>query len=397
MPETALFLHGPFVRTSRLLLEGFLAFAAERGWQVKNLCPPKGADTDYLSRIAEAWNAVGIAIDCGAESAMPLPAPSLRVPVALIDLDPGKTRSAIGRGHRKEKGMLGFINADARSLVQTAADELLRQNFASYAYISSYYSRHWSRGRREEFERTVKAAGGTFCSFDGKRQESGDIPDMRRLGEWLGSLPKPCGILAANDRIAALALSAAMRYDINVPDTVSIIGIDNDEMLCENMYPPLSSVQPDFTYGGYLAGRIIDDFSTGRTKSPVFLSYGAKRFVQRLSTRRLRPDRPAVKKALDFIRRHAAEGISAADVLPLLGGSRRSAEKRFRAATGKSILEEIIDVRFERLIPLLEQSHVALSALAGQTGFSSDNQLQRRFKARFGMTLSAYRAASKPR
>ena len=84
-------------------------------------------------------------------------------------------------------------------------------------------------------------------------------------------------------------------------------------------------------------------------------------------------------------------GISASDILPMLGGSRRSAEKRFRAATGKSILEEILDVRFEKLLPLLERGHLPLGALAGLAGFSSENHLQRQFKSRYGMTLSAWR------
>ena len=85
------------------------------------------------------------------------------------------------------------------------------------------------------------------------------------------------------------------------------------------------------------------------------------------------------------------EEAAASDILPMLGGSRRSAEKRFRAATGKSILEEILDVRFEKLLPLLERGHLPLGTLAGLAGFSSENHLQRQFKARYGMTLSAWR------
>ena len=145
-------------------------------------------------------------------------------------------------------------------------------------------------------------------------------------------------------------------------------------------------------HGGHLSGQLLETLGRGGAKAPPSLAYGARRFVQRMSTRRLKANRPSVKNALDFIRQHAADGISAVDVLPILGGSRRSAEKRFRAATGKSILEEIIDVRFEKLIPLLEQRHVALGALAGQAGFTSENRLQRQFKARFGTTLSDYRA-----
>ena len=172
---------------------------------------------------------------------------------------------------------------------------------------------------------------------------------------------------------------------------LSVIGIDNDEILCEGLMPSLTSVQADFPRGGYLSGRLLADMIDGKVRTPTFLVYGAGRLVQRLSTRRLRHQMPSVRTALDYIRRHAAEGLSASDVLPILGGSRRSTEMRFKSATGKSILEEIIDVRFEKLVALLERRHVALGTLAGQTGFTSENQLQRQFKARFGMTLSAYR------
>ena len=143
-----------------------------------------------------------------------------------------------------------------------------------------------------------------------------------------------------------------------------------------------------------MTGELLEGLLEGRVRSGTTILYGAKRFAHRLSTRQLKPNRPSVRNALDFIRRHAAEGVSASDVLPLLGGSRRSAEKRFRSSTGKSILEEIMDIRFEKVTALLERRHVQLSSIAGQAGFTSENQLQRRFKARFGMTMLEYRKKS---
>ncbi len=161
---------------------------------------------------------------------------------------------------------------------------------------------------------------------------------------------------------------------------------------CENMSPPLTSIQVDFFRGGYMAGQLVLDLASASPKGEISLQYGAKRVVQRLSTRRLNTkEAPTIRKALETIRRRVAEGISASDILPVLGGSRRVAEKRFRAATGKGILEEILGVRFQKLMPLLEQSHIPLASLAGLVGFSSENRLQRQFKSRFGMSLSVYR------
>ena len=322
---------------------------------------------------------------------MPLPGTPVDIPFVCIDLDPSKKKALRSFRRNARPRPIGFVEADTDALVQMAVKELMRQDFMSYAYVSAHKKRYWSDLRRAVFQRMIEGAGGDFCAFDGLSVQTGDAPTIQKLGEWLKTLPKPCGILAANDRTAALVLSAARRHGMDVPDMVGVIGIDNDAMLCENMHPSLSSVEIDFRHGGYLAGLLLDRLLVGEKADEMSLRYGAKRFVQRLSTRRIRHQMPSVRMALDFIRRHAAEGISAADVLPLLGGSRRSAEKRFRAATGKSILKEITDVRFERLFPLLEQRHLPLNTLAGRTGFSSENLLQRQFKARTGMTLSAYR------
>ena len=139
------------------------------------------------------------------------------------------------------------------------------------------------------------------------------------------------------------------------------------------------------------AGRLLDELVTGNAQSGSTVRYGAKRFVPRLSIQRLTRRAPSVMNALEAIRRRAVEGISAADILPVLGGSRRAAETRFKAATGKSIMEEILDVRFEKALALLERANVPLGIIADAAGFTSTNQLQRQFKARYGMTLSGYR------
>ena len=73
-PDTVLFLHGPLMRTPRLLLEGLSAFAATRGWRVQRASPPRGAGTAYLRRLAEFWHPVGFVADYGGASrGMPLP------------------------------------------------------------------------------------------------------------------------------------------------------------------------------------------------------------------------------------------------------------------------------------------------------------------------------------
>ena len=389
--KTILFLHGPFMRTSRLLLMGLSSFAAEKGWQVLHFSPPKRPGRDYLQRLADSWNALGIVEDCGVERSMPLPGRGFGLPFVCIDLNPLRMKSFAVQSSVAAR-RIGFVNADSELYVRMAAEELLRHDFAAYAYVSAYYRRHWSERRREAFKDMVKASGGKFHAFDGIRQETGDAAAIRKLGNWLDSLPKPCGLLAANDRIAELVLFAAKRGGIAVPDMMCVIGIDDDEMLCESVSPPLTSIQADFSGGGRLAGRLLADLAVGRAHAAgSTLLYGAVGIAHRLSTRRLKREMPSVRATLEEIRRRALGRVSAADILPMLGGSRRSAEKRFTAATGRSIQEEIMEVRFEKVLSLLERGGTPLGMIADAAGFASPNLLQRQFKARYGTTLSDYR------
>ena len=188
----------------------------------------------------------------------------------------------------------------------------------------------------------------------------------------------------------AVQLSVAAHEGIKVPDELSVLGIDDDEDFCESTTPPLSSIRCDFYGGGVRAGEMIGTLLANRLNQELTDSYGAVRLTIRQSTRRLPKYAPSIRLALETIRLRATDGITAADIIPLIGGSRRSSERNFRAAVGHSILEEILNVRFEKVKELLA-TPTPLKTVALLAGFSSSNNLQRLFKARFGMTLTDYR------
>ena len=396
--NTVLFLHGPMLRDTRMLLEGLVAYAARRNWCIQQILTPKKTPRDYLDKLIAFWNPLGLVATYGHDLDMPLPNSSIHTPFVCIDLDNSNQFS----GNATPSMNLGFVNCNSKAVAEAAARELLKRDFAAYAYVSAYTRYHWSETRRTAFRTAIELNGGRFFAFDGTGIEAQGADGTKRLGAWLATLPKPCGLLVANDRIgASIVLPAAMSSGISIPDDISIIGIDDDESVCEQVSPPLTSIRLEFREGGLLAGQALDELLIRRQEHPSRskrsnhsfpqLLYSCSQITHRLSARPLVNPGAAVKRALETIRRRATEGISSADILPILGGSRRAAEKKFRAAVGKSILEEILDVRFERLLPILLSRNVQLGALAGRTGFSSENHLQRIFKARFGMTLSQYR------
>ena len=113
--------------------------------------------------------------------------------------------------------------------------------------------------------------------------------------------------------------------------------------------------------------------------------------VRRSSSRVFQRADTSAKKAVEAIRRHACDGMKASDVLKFFDCSRRLAEMRFKAATGKTITEEIQSVRMEAVYGLLARPEVPISSIAGRCGWPSESFLRRIFRRSTGRSLSEER------
>jgi LacI family transcriptional regulator len=101
-------------------------------------------------------------------------------------------------------------------------------------------------------------------------------PALIRNGDWLplkGYLharellsadPRPSALLCANDLMALGAIEAAAELGLAVPDDVSIMGYDDQE-LARYTHPPLSTlVLPNYEMGRHAAEILIDAVTSGR-------------------------------------------------------------------------------------------------------------------------------------
>src|SRR5207248_10574137 len=87
------------------------------------------------------------------------------------------------------------------------------------------------------------------------------------LIQWLRDLPKPVGIMAFDDATAHDLAEACLEAGIGVPDHVAIVGVNNDDLLCESAWPPLSSVEADYSRMGYAAAAMLDRLMRGEKPS----------------------------------------------------------------------------------------------------------------------------------
>ena len=282
------------------------------------------------------------------------------------------------------------VDHDAADCVRMATDELLALGYGDYAYVGTIVDLDWSAQRCAAFERRM-AAVGKRCHVFHPVPAGGFDMLYRELGPWVASLPRPCGIFAANDKVASRVLNACKLEGIKVPESIAVIGVDDDEMICENAEPTLSSVRPDFERGGFLAAELLDRITKRPNRQPEHLTYGSEKIVRRNSTRTFKRRDAAVRDAVEWVRLNACKGIAPADVIARVGGSRRSAEMRFRDFSGRSIGEEITAVRLERAKELLSKPLVPIDSIYAECGYSDPTSLRKAFRKTFSQSPREWR------
>jgi LacI family transcriptional regulator len=300
-------------------------------------------------------------------------------------------------GHRKTE-IPGLINVvtDSEVIGRMGAEHLLGCGFKHFAFCgyvkTSLENTTWSEIRREFFCGRIREAGFAEPPQYALSTLAKDWSrEWRSLAQWLVALPKPVGLMACNDDCAQRVMEVCKLARLTVPDTIGIIGVDNDEVVCGLTNPPLSSIAINFERAGYEAAAALDRLMQGRPVMPDRIQAAASHVVTRRSTDFVAADEPHLAKALRFIRDHARNGIGVDAVALSAGLSRRALEKRFRKQLGRSILEEVRRVRTDHIARLLVETDLPVAKIADLLGFPDTQHIARYFQADKRISPVAYR------
>ena len=287
------------------------------------------------------------------------------------------------------------IQLDHEAVTTMVVDHFIRRGFRNFAFVG-YSPDSWcnlfrisenSSTREHAFANRLSGLGLTYRI---KRLHGRlDDEEKRALANWISDLPKPCAIMAYWDYLAREVIDACKSAKIAIPEQVAIIGTDNDEVVCENTVPTISSVEIDFRNAGYLAAKNLCRALAGDLRRKN-LTYGPIRIVERASTTDVRGGGRLVTLAGEYIRRHAAEDIRASQVAASVHVSTRVLEKRFKEVLGYGPSELITRCRLETVCKLLRTTSLPIGEVAERSGYSF-HHLVDVFKARFGMSMSQFR------
>ena len=413
MAATILYLDTiPGERIQEMTLAGIRRYAAARGWDAAAVPVEESRPTSIPALLAAHSPVAGCVVECS-DGRRDLP-PRLfgKVPVVYLHAAPSLYG---GRGLR--------VNADNAAIATAAFRELSvgrPDAFAAVAFAGYTGRREWSTERERAFADLAARSGRPFFHFPWRRET--EERRRKRLAAWISALPGHTAVFAVNDLTAAEVAVAARAARRSIPRELILLGVDNAVAMCESSPPALSSIQIDHERSGYLAAKMLGDQMGVVRKFPIDNCSGIANVktdlkfgtcghlsqlsiahnlvsplltVRRESTRGSGRREPFVMEAVGIIRREACGGLTAQALASRFRCSRWLFEMRFREAMGHSVLDEITSVRMEQASTLLSATDTPVGIVADMCGFGSYRSLHAVFRAKTGMSPTAFREQSR--
>ena len=292
-----------------------------------------------------------------------------------------------------------YVTTDNSAVAQLAADHLMNQGFTNFAYCGIRQSaiNPWSTMRGDAFRKILRQHGHDCSEYYGRHTSARQWESVQaRICRWLATLPRPLGLFACNDARARHVQESCRRLNLQIPADVAILGVDNDELMCELANPALSSISLGTNEIGYEAARLLDDLIAGRrvAKKRKKVQVAPVGIITRESTNTIAIADEVVAQAVEYIRTNIDSSVRVADVTRDADLSRSTLDNRFKQVLGRTVHDEIERVRLERTRELLATTDCTLSEIALQTGFGTVHYLAAVFRQSTGQTPGEFRKSN---
>lgn len=364
---------------SRRFLSGLIKYAGENGhWTFYRL--PAYYKTLYgeygiLERIKE-WGIDAIITQWEYEAVDFLE--KLDIPVFL-------------QSYKNISDQFSKISGDYTGAGVMAAQFFIKRYFKNFAFYGNK-NFFWSRARSEGFKQEVEKFGGNYYCYD-----SETLNDMYwsqnhiALNDWLLSLPKPVALFACDDNFALQVSEMCKVNDIDIPNELSLLGVDNDELICNLSHPSISSIITDDENGGYQTGKMLHKLIVSKKNIPFDIIIDPVRIQLRQSTEKYNVSDDYVNKAIKYINSNITTNITVDSLVEIVPLSRRSFENRFKVATGVSVYQFILRQKTDYISNELLTTDKSLLDIAIEVGFNDVRNAYRIFKKNTGYTPIEFR------
>ena len=280
------------------------------------------------------------------------------------------------------------LTGDYEGTGRLAAHYFKKKLYTNYAYFG-VRDVIWSEERGKGFKDEVEANNGNFYSY-AEEPVTGD--DRRSIILWLKSLPEHTALFCCDDAHALLITETCRMIGRHIPEDIAVLGVDDDDLLCEISDPPISSIQLDVESGGYTVCKYLHQHILSKSKGVFNVNILALGIRERASTLVHNVRDEYVRQILNYIDNFYNIDLEMDDILKLVPLSRRSIETRFKKSTGMTIYQYLLSVRVEHLAYLLSTTSRPLADLAYEVGFRDFGNVSRTFRKFKGCTPQEFRS-----
>jgi LacI family transcriptional regulator len=295
------------------------------------------------------------------------------------------------QSYRNISGRFSKISGDYIGAGVMAAQFFAKRHFKNFAFYGNK-NFFWSKARAEGYRREVERIRGNYYYFESELLDSMQWSrEHVELDNWLQGLPKPVALFACDDNFALQVSEMCKVNNINIPDELSLLGVDNDELICNLSHPSISSIVTDDENGGYQTGKMLQNLILNKNNIPFNINIDPVRIELRQSTEKYNISDSYVKTVLDYIHENIRLNISIDELTAIVPLSRRNLEKKFREATGTSVHQFILDKKVDLISTELLTTDKDLLDIAIETGFNDVRNVYRIFKKYTGYTPVSFR------
>ncbi|MCA9239112.1 MAG: DNA-binding transcriptional regulator [Planctomycetales bacterium] len=285
-----------------------------------------------------------------------------------------------------------YITCDNAGVGLAAARHLVGQGHKHFGFVG-FANAYWSNARLDAYRQFLEQLGFELQThLVPLAPKDSQQPRLHaRLIRWLRELPKPSGVFVGNDDLARSVAEICLLSDLRIPEEIGLLGVDNDELICELSRPNISSIPFATETAGYDAAELLDTLMQGGSPESPIVEAEVLPVVVRGSTDRLVIEDAEVVRALRFIRDNSFKLIQVRDVVHATSLSQRTLHNRFKAAVGHSIIKEINHQRAQQIARMLTDTSQSINRIALRFGYHDDAHLVRFFRREMGESPGAYR------
>ena len=305
---------------------------------------------------------------------------------------------AVAQDYKKRFATIPNITADYIGTGRMAARYYIERGFRHFGFFG-FRNVCWSDERLAGFRQEIEAAGYGDSLYTYNIQDIDHLwyYEADQLTRWLMTVPKPIGVMACDDNQGNNLVEACHAAGIKIPYELSVMGVDNDELLCSLGSTPLSSIQVNIEEGGYQTAELIERRVLDPWLPPQDIVLRPVKIVGRISTASFATNDVQIQKAVKFIHQNDARKICVEDVMEKVALSRRLLERRFKAVTGQTIYQYITDLKLKRFAQMMLDSDEPLISIAMTLGETDTKSISRRFKQIYGCTPGEWREQNQNR